>query len=170
MRPGVTLVEILLVIALLVALGSLVLPVTVEASRGRAFDSAAESVRGQLLLARAHAQSTGRPVEVAYIARPPRVAARFFDGASHEIPYAWADQALPGGVRIEPDQGPDDADARVPAGDAAAAELTLAVFTPDGSALLAAAALIRDDHGREARLAVNPWTGLPASEADGQQE
>ncbi len=149
-------------IAILLAIGSLVLPVTVEASRGRAFDSAAESVRAQLLLARVHAQSTGQPVEVAYIAQPPRVAARFFDAESPEIPYAWADLALPGGVRIEPDPQPDEL--------LAAERFTLAVFTPDGSALLAAPALIRDDHGRQERLAVNPWTGLPALAAGGPKE
>lgn len=58
-RRGVTLLELLLAIALLLALGAIVLPPLFVRLNERAFESSAEIVRNQLLLARAHAQITG---------------------------------------------------------------------------------------------------------------
>jgi type II secretory pathway pseudopilin PulG len=78
-RRGVTLLELLLAIALLLALGGLVLPALFDRLTERAFESSAEIVRSQLLLARAHAQAAGEPVEVLFETDPPRVAARRFD-------------------------------------------------------------------------------------------
>ena len=40
--------------------------------------------------------------------------------------------------------------------------LRLAVYMPDGSALLVQSVWIRDDHGRRGKIEVNPWTGLPS--------
>ena len=42
--------------------------------------------------------------------------------------------------------------------------IRLALFMPDGSAVLAEPVWIRDEHGRRGRLAVNHWTGLPSFE------
>ena len=168
-----TFLELLLAIAILVALGSLVLPVVGPGMRQRAFDSSADAVRGQLLLARAHAQATGRPVEVTYRGGPPRVTAAYFemepgddtDARPAPITYSWAERPLPAGVRIEKEPGliiePPPDTARETTGTTPA---RLAVFTPDGSALLAGTVWIGDDHGRIGRLSVDPWTGLPAFE------
>ena len=80
-RRGVTLLELLLAIALLLAVGGLVLPALFDRLTERAFESSAEIVRSQLLLARAHAQATGEPIEVLFATDPPRVAARRFDAS-----------------------------------------------------------------------------------------
>ena len=40
----------------------------------------------------------------------------------------------------------------------------LAVYMPDGSALLSRTVWISDDHGRQGKIQVNPWTGLPSFE------
>jgi type II secretory pathway pseudopilin PulG len=77
-RHGLTLLEILLALVLLVALGAIVLPSLIEALHERAFESAADVTNEQLMLARAHAQATGEAVEVTYNAGTKQVEARFF--------------------------------------------------------------------------------------------
>jgi type II secretory pathway pseudopilin PulG len=210
-RRGVTLLELLLAIALLLALGGLVLPALFNRLPERAFESSAEIVRSQLLLARAHAQATGEPIEVLFATDPPRVAARRFDASlvtlepqagdsdapdgqgepfevtplddeeapeALRIPEPWAERALADGVWIAESPGPAEGE---PAGFGVEAELLaagdedierddvprairLALFMPDGSAVLAEPVWVRDDHGRRGRLAVNHWTGLPSFE------
>ena len=78
-RRGLTLLEILIAIALLLALGALVLPTMMESLDERAFESAADVTLHHLLLARAHAQATGQPIEVLYHADPARLSARAFE-------------------------------------------------------------------------------------------
>lgn len=78
-RRGFTLLELLIVIGLVLGLGALVWPVMTKFQQERIFDSTVEIVRDQLMLARAHAQATGKPVEVIYLSQPPRVEARMFD-------------------------------------------------------------------------------------------
>ena len=163
-RRGITLLELLLAIGLMLALAGLVLPAVFSGLNERAFASSAEVVQSQLLLARAHAQMTGRPVEVTYDDRPPSVGARLFEltlepDESPEITANWAHRALVDGIRItdQPPEGesetPDDQQA-----------IRLAVYLPDGSALMGRAVWVHDEHGRRGRLWVNPWTGLPGFE------
>ena len=78
-RRGFTLLELLIVIGLVLGLGALVWPAMTKFQQERIFDSTVEIVRDQLMLARAHAQATGKPVEVIYLSQPPRVEARMFD-------------------------------------------------------------------------------------------
>ena len=80
-RRGLTLLELLIAISLVVALGAIVLPAMTGVQSQRAFDSTVQIIRDQLLLARAHAQSTASPVEVIYYSHSPRVEARLFDPA-----------------------------------------------------------------------------------------
>jgi type II secretory pathway pseudopilin PulG len=212
-RRGVTLLELLLAIALLLAVGGLVLPAMFDRLTERAFESSAEIVRSQLLLARAHAQTTGEPIEVLFEGDPPRVAARRFDAAlaaldpragaadapgprgsddeplevlsmdDGEAPDAlrirepWADRLLADGVWIadrggisdgepaglEVEAGPDAAGGVFDQDDAPRT-IRLALFMPDGSAVLAEPVWVRDDHGRRGKLTVNQWTGLPSFE------
>jgi type II secretory pathway pseudopilin PulG len=173
-RRGVTLLELLLAIALLLALGALVVVPLLDRMNERAFESSADIVTTQLLLARAHAQATGEPVEVRYESAPPWIAARIFDpllgGDDDElaetlrIPEGWAERGLVDGVRLtdRPDVleslGPDESQQETPQ------TIRLAVFMPDGSALLGRTTWIIDDDGRLGRLDVNGWTGLPAFE------
>ena len=210
-RRGVTLLELLLAIALLLALGGLVLPALFNRLPERAFVSSAEIVRSQLLLARAHAQATGEPIEVLFATDPPRVVARRFDASlatlepradasdapdgqnepfevtslddeeapeALRIPEPWAERVLADGVWIAERPGLPEGE---PAGFGVEAQLLaagdedverdevprairLALFMPDGSAVLAEPVWVRDGHGRRGRLTVNHWTGLPSFE------
>ena len=212
-RRGVTLLELLLAIALLLALAGLVLPALFDRLTERAFESSAEIVRSQLLLARAYAQATGEPIEVLFESDPPRVAARRFDvglvdperggeapgeenlrdepfGVTSlddeqapetlRIPEPWADRVLADGVWIadrsgfaEEGTGGLGAATGIRAaggeeleikGDETLRTIRLALFMPDGSAVLAEPVWIRGAHGRRGRLTVNHWTGLPSFE------
>ncbi|MHC4142412.1 MAG: prepilin-type N-terminal cleavage/methylation domain-containing protein [Planctomycetota bacterium] len=212
-RRGVTLLELLLAIALLLALAGLVLPALFDRLTERAFESSAEIVRSQLLLARAHAQATGEPIEVLFETDPSRVAARRFDvglvdlgpegdarGEENltdepfevtslddeqapetlRVPEPWAERVLADGVWIadrsglaEEGSGGFGAEAGFRAagddrieieGDETPRTIRLALFMPDGSAVLAEPVWIRDEHGRRGLLTVNHWTGLPSFE------
>jgi type II secretory pathway pseudopilin PulG len=172
-RRALTLIELLLAIGLLLVLGGIVLPSVFTGLRERTFESAAEVIRNQLLLARAHSQATRRPVEVRYDDRPPRsarVGARYFpvqnaDALADDqeqpvdlvIVEGWADRGLPDGLRLT---DPQDDDSQ----DDGPQVIRLAVYMPDGSALMARSVWILDDQGRQGRLQVNPWTGLPSFE------
>jgi prepilin-type N-terminal cleavage/methylation domain-containing protein len=213
-RRGMTLLELLLAIALLLAVGGLVLPALFDRLTERAFESSAEIVRSQLLLARAHAQATGEPIEVLFKTDPPRVAARRFDvrlvsveqrsgvpessdveSSSDErldvvllgdeealetlrIPEPWAERLLADGVWIADRSGVSQeglagasgqAEIRVAGDEELVGEETprtirLALFMPDGSAVLAEPVWVRDDHGHRGRLTINQWTGLSSFE------
>ena len=198
-RRGLTLIELLLAIGLVLIVGGLVLPSVFTGLRERSFETAGDVVRNQLLLARAHAQVTRRPVEVVYVNVPPRgpgIRARYFlvdapgpsierstgrtasgaSGASEADPFpmddqwrtnpdqaiveGWADRDLPDGLSLT--DRADDAESDRTETDPVM--LRLAVYMPDGSALLVQSVWIRDDYGRRGRIEVNPWTGLPSFE------
>lgn len=63
-QRAVTLIELLIVLALLVAIAALALPTTLETVARRQFESNVDSLLGQLRLARNHARSTASAVEV----------------------------------------------------------------------------------------------------------
>jgi Tfp pilus assembly protein FimT len=60
----VTLIELLIVLALLAAIGALALPTTLETLSRRRFESDVDALIGQLRLARTHARTTASAVEV----------------------------------------------------------------------------------------------------------
>ena len=217
-RRGLTLLELLLTIGLLLAMAALALPTVLKGFGERAFESSSEVARHQLLLGRAHAQAAGQPVEVTYYSPPSRIEARLFraglrgfdqrqyrraarsadDGLNDEllfgdeksdpealIPEGWASRHLANGVWIT-DRPPSRASG-FDEGELAAVEgdrqprdglseprrrIRLAVFLPDGSALLGEPAWIGDADGRLGKIQVNPWTGLPSfqrlAQAEGQ--
>ncbi|MCZ6493597.1 MAG: hypothetical protein O6933_05900 [Planctomycetota bacterium] len=217
-RRGLTLLELLLAIGLLLAMAALALPTVLKGFGERAFESSAEVARNQLLLGRAHAQAAGQPVEVTYYSPPSRIEARLFraglrgieqgqpqaarsadDGLSDPpsfsdeeesdpeplIPEGWASRLLANGVWITdrpPGRGPrfDEGGLAAVEGDRQPRDglseprrrIRLAVFLPDGSALLGEPAWIGDADGRLGKLQVNPWTGLPSfqrlAQAEGQ--
>ena len=208
-RRGLTLLELLMAIGLVVALGALVFPTMMGRQRQRTFDSTIQIIRDQLLLARAHAQATGIPVEVMYYSDAPHVEARMFrperaasrfgnaDGSAAMldfpeepdedllIPEGWAYRHLAEGVHVnrtppqelqdgsdEPfgsfddDLGADFDDASASLGlDQPPRTIRLAVFLPDGSALLGEGVWVVENDGRARRSEVNPWTGLPIFDA-----
>ncbi len=178
-RRALSLLELLLALSLLLAISALVLPVALESLRERAFGANAENVRNQMLLARAHAGASGRPVEIFYEPSPSRIEARYFEvdvadeSASDldrepepapapidPIVESWADSLLPEGFTISAAQ----------AEDAPPGPLRLAIFMPDGSALLSRPVWLGDAHGRQAKLTINPWTGLSSQERSAASE
>jgi prepilin-type N-terminal cleavage/methylation domain-containing protein len=214
-RRGLTLLELLIALSLLVALGAIAFPAVMRQFDGRAFDAAADVAVNHLLLARAHAQSSRQPVEVIYVPQPAHLEARLFEPALAEVddiviaepidPEAddastafafefdaedeerlaiaagWAWRALPDGVELSrrpPDEEEmekedlyDDLvmefEEEMEAWEEASDEPTtfrIAVFLPDGSALIGEDAWLRGADGRIGRLSVNPFTGLPVFE------
>ncbi|UCD76493.1 MAG: prepilin-type N-terminal cleavage/methylation domain-containing protein [Phycisphaerales bacterium] len=225
-RRGFTLLELLIAIALLLALGALSLPAIMGQLDERRFESAVELTTSHLLLARAHAQATGRTVEVLYRFPPARLEARIFqpgemsegdpsDWPSNEgiagdeegeetgyyslewdeeqntaglIHEGWALRALPAGIRLS-SAPPDGAEGLLaewsefeeeswgegfsPPVEPMPAEedddpvtIRLAVFLPDGSALICEPAWLWDRNDHLERLTVNPWSGLPQIQDD----
>jgi type II secretory pathway pseudopilin PulG len=75
---GITLIELLIAIAILLAIGAIVTPIMVRTLDERRFESAAEQIELHLLLARSYAQRTGTPVVVQYHPDSHRIAAQRF--------------------------------------------------------------------------------------------
>lgn len=139
---GVTLIELLIAIVLLVGMTAIVLPNLTPIWNEQSFTSGVDRLRDLLLLARAEAQAGGRPVEVRWDAGTNQVTARrfipelprdvaigepFFDDAPAQneetiIPDPWATLVLPVGVhitRVRDDDGDgvhDDLAAEAPGG------------------------------------------------------
>lgn len=100
-RRGFTLLELLIVIGLVMAIGALVWPAMMNSQRNRIFDSTVEIVRDQLLLARAYAQASGKPIEVIYQSDPSRIEARMFE------PILRAMQENGSGILVSTEQDDD---------------------------------------------------------------
>lgn len=195
---GLTLFEILLALALLVAMAALALPSVMSSLNERAFIAASDLLKDQLLRARAYAQAEGKPVEIRFVATSNLVESRLFrpgrgadlrdgvfagetftfddeDDADLVISGGWALRDLP--PRIVLSRTPPrettlsddeleflvgfDPDQEEMAREEAQAAIRLAVFLPDGSALLGAPVWLSDEDGRVGRLGVNTFTGLP---------
>ena len=204
-KRSLTLLETLVALVLLLAIGALVFPSLVATLDERTFESAADETNDQLMLARAHAQATGTPVEVTFSADTSRVQARLFvgflpgmttspnaartpsggnsypnpaaaDAADQSIiPEAWAIRYIGRGVRftarppaaLTNKTQNRDSDELLPGEYETLEDLgkgqsvRLAVFMPDGSALLGDKVWINDDKGRLGVFTINPWSGVP---------
>jgi prepilin-type N-terminal cleavage/methylation domain-containing protein len=227
-RRGLSLVEILVSVAIVLAVAAVAVPWTAGWLGGRELDQAEDQLSMQLMMARAAAREEGRPVEVVadLEGRGQRVRARFLDGLpvddaglssdtgdrgsdtddefgefatgdrdddrAPSIDASWARLELPPGVRlavgadgfrrsVRGDDGPafstrldapaavdpldavDDAD--TDAGDdavaTAAGGTTLAIFLPDGTAIVAPVFMLRTDSGRMRAMQVDRATGRP---------
>jgi hypothetical protein len=206
-RRALTLLEVLIALTLLVALGAIAFPAMMRSLGGRAFDATGDVIVNHLLLARATAMEQGELIEVAYLTEPARLVARRFEPALLEAPAApgaeegfgapptwdtawtaedeapapiaegWAVRALPRGLELR-NQPPASLDENDPEAMLAAMEaealdeaapeqapMRIAVYLPDGSAMIAGDFWLLDEEGRSARLRVSPWTGLPALES-----
>lgn len=95
-QRGLTLIELLIVIALILMVGAvMVRPVLNQVDRW-AFESAVDELRGQLLLARGEAIATGRAMEVRYEPRTRRVEVRRFEAGQRAIGQSEQRQAMRG--------------------------------------------------------------------------
>ena len=107
-RRAVTLLELLIVIALLLAIGALVAPAMIQQLREQSFTSAQDDLGQQLSLARSEAQRRGEMIEVIYDGDPPRIVVRAFDpdrqGASG---FARSSAAGFGNAGADENDGPD---------------------------------------------------------------
>ena len=209
-KRGLTLLETLIALVLLLALGALILPAMMDSLDERTFESAADVTNEQLMMARAHAQATGSPVEVTYKANTSEVQVRLFtpwlagfqssstqDSAYGEtspvgpvapqenegstattgvIEQSWACRALGRGMHMS-SRPPASSDSQSAMQDeqtngrgddreswndlGKGQDIRLAVFMPDGSALLGDPVWLNDDKGRCGLLSINPWSGLP---------
>lgn len=242
-RCGLTLLEVLIVLVLLAALGAIVAPVVLDRLDERAFEAAADTTNEQLMMARAHAQATGEPVEVTYSPVTGNVQARVYapwdtendlgaiepgtsplaavafgqrssiddrssSRSSHSaeasdahtastsdhddsalngnsIAEAWATRTLGRGMRINthpPFVAGADGEAAgeeicLPDGTMITVapeedfetlddlehgqEVRLAVFMPDGSAMVGDELWLDDGRGRYGKISINAWSGLP---------
>lgn len=198
---GITLIELLIAIAILLVIGAIVTPRMIRTLDERRFESAAEHVELQLMLARSYAQRMGEPVEVRYHPDSRRIIARRFmqtndeldednsrvpaarregarnadsigafdddDDDENAITEAWAERTLPRGITLsdERPQSAISAEGRAmrseedgfPALDTE--PIRLAVFLPDGSAMLTRTAWLTDNHDRLGRIRISAWTG-----------
>jgi type II secretory pathway pseudopilin PulG len=205
-RRSFTILELLIVIGLLAGLAAIVVPLVSSSLSERAFETAADSTGEQLMLARAHAQATGSPVEVSYNSAKAQVQARSMSAWLHPfqilppvsksapnviegdcpptpaddespdhqlISESWACRDLGKTVRIT-NHRPLQNDSSIGQSQTTSmdySELTrgsddvrLAVFMPDGSALMGSPVWFNDDDGRLGKLTINPWSGLPVFE------
>ncbi|MCA9284754.1 MAG: hypothetical protein KDA22_06050 [Phycisphaerales bacterium] len=76
LRRGVTLFEVLVAMAVLIALGALALPNLADMLDRRKLDNQVDEVVGQMMLARAKAQSDGSMVELVFLPRAGRMVVR----------------------------------------------------------------------------------------------
>ena len=236
-RRGLSLVEILVSVAIVLAVAAVAVPWTAGWLGGRELDQAEDQLSMQLMMARAAAREEGRPVEVVadLEGRGQRVRARFLDGlpvdgsgevsrdsaraadaddefgefgagdadafggAGDEAPAidaSWARLELPRGVRLavgadgfersvregeapafstradRPTRAADAAldrsrDAADALDDAAPAGTTLAIFLPDGTAIVAPIFMLRTYSGRTRAMQVDRATGRPRAVARG---
>jgi type II secretory pathway pseudopilin PulG len=196
MRRGWTLLELMIVIALLIALGAVAMPVAIDSLRERAFTSAADRIENQLLLARAYAQSGGEIVQVVYQPETSTIQAQRFDpdAAGRPAPASsqpaaafddqpaqpaalleagsWASQSLADGLSIvsrapqshDPATSLDAMMDRPQEPPPTTDVVRLAIYLPDGSALIADPVWLVDDDGRVGKFTLNPYTGVPRFE------
>lgn len=166
---GVTLLELLIVLALLVAIAAAIGPTMLSQLDERRFESALDVSERQFMLARAHAQATGQPVEVHYHANVDRayILARAMvmdnDEPADPLPFGWAERPLARGYTVT-DQRPEQRNGPGTIGGVddvptESSRVRLAVFLPDGSAIASGPRWLDDGDGRVARMNINPFTG-----------
>jgi hypothetical protein len=184
-RRSLTILEMLIALALLLAMAAIVAPSLLNTLEERAFETAADETNEQLMMARAHAQATGTPIEVTYSAGKSQVQARVFspmadvgaiaDSGGEPVHEPWALRFLGRGVRIVARKPvsesaavdpmvaelpiPDDVETLEDLGKGQ--DVRLAVFMPDGTALMSDRVWLNDAKGRLGVFTINPWSGLP---------
>lgn len=163
-RRGLTLVELLAVLAILVVLSGLAWPAVESRLEDARMDAAGRGLEAAIILARAEAQRRGTMVTLE--ARPGRDGQTILTlgGSGEPAARSVAPLAVIGsGVSLSRTPPAADAPAAVHAVPAAAAEaapepLTIARFMPDGTAM-APGPIYLSSAGRTVSYTVNRWTG-----------
>lgn len=211
---GLSFVEILAALAIVIAIAAVAVPWTFGWLGGRELDNAEDQLAMQLVMARAAAREEGRPVEVVATSASGRstIRARWMEellpdgGAARSeesdrpqradagdadddaIAANWADMDLPEGIELwledevpGEDPGTDldggladaadpaeraeaEADAAIDAMDDdgfARPAQVLAIFLPDGTAIVAPVLMLRTDAGVRRSLLIDRATGRP---------
>lgn len=190
-----TMLEVLIVLVLVGLIAGLVGPSMTSRLGAARVDGAASRVESALAEARAEAQETRRPVRVVAVVdekgRTGVTCEPVVSGEStsvstrpsmeHAFVKATRRVALPDGCTIEgvearrPTAHRSMGGLRAPImmGEPRAVEQpqskVLAVFLPDGSAMTSGAIRVRDREGRGSDVRVNPWTGVAALAAAGEE-
>lgn len=186
-RAGLSLIELLIAIGVVLAVAAIVVPWTMGWLGTRELDNAEDNLTMQMMMARAAAREEGRPVEV--------VAQR--DGASSTVNARWMLAREDGGDDEFERSGPRESDkspssinapwarVRLPHGISVAGESagrtgqgksggsgggggveggvpqTLAIFLPDGTVFFAPIFMLRTDAGSLRTMRVDHATGVP---------
>jgi len=152
---GLTLLELLIALSIVVAIGAIAIPFTFRAFERRESTAALDRFSMQLHLARSLARSEGVPLALEIDASGRRlniVAINPRDDFATEekveqAVQGWRRLVLPESVRL------------APLGEEEWLEATrLGVFMPDGHLMGFDAMAVVSDRGRK-RIEVNPWTG-----------
>jgi len=189
-RRGLSIVELLVAIGVVIAISAIVIPWTAGWLGGRELDNAEDNLAMQMIMARAAAREEGRPVEVVaeFDGVSSRVKARWMesgddagfarsgprdevDGASSDeagssIDANWASVKLPHGVRVALGLAAErEASAKRPVDDPdllpSARGETIAIFLPDGTVFFAPVFMLRTDAGSLRAMKVDRATGVP---------
>lgn len=194
-KRAFSLIELLIVVGVVVALGALVSVNLLDAAASAGFDEAARRIESAFVLARADAQRERRPLSVVAVegAKGVSLVLETFEpgaeGASGGQPSAAGEEraarrlvVLPRGVRIT-HEAPAAAEGGVAGGAgggvteesrrAGDERVRLCVMLPDGGAWSAATAYLRARE-RAAKIGVNRWTAgaviEPVADATGEPE
>lgn len=178
-RAGVTLLEVMVAIAIVVAIGALSLPFVSGTMDANRFASASDELVGHLLLARSSAQERGDALEVicrhdgrqlCLKAVSPAGAGEGEDeGSAADVTPGTIVSCftLPDGITLEPSPSADESGTEEDASanervDGLASWSRVAVYGTDGSVMLASAFRLCDESGRTATLRFDPFTGMPS--------
>lgn len=181
-----TIVEVLIALAIVGMLAAIVAAPMFSHMRGAEVEGAAARLQTALSDAQTEARESGRPVTVVavvtedgrtglstrHVASPDAESTQAKPGMEHAFARATRQVNLPQGVSIAgADRTPqpmrsiggmaapasEDAESQDPA-----QERTLAVFLPDGSAVVAGPIRVCGKDGRASEVRINPWTGVAA--------
>jgi len=187
-RRGLSLVEILVAIGIVIAIAAIALPWTLGWLGSRELDDAGDRIAMQMLMARAAAREEGRAVEVVASDTDGQrsIEARWIDLAGIDdgegvsrgdfltkdgfpqssIDAEWASFSLPHGMSlavdaVNDDEAPDASseDGANDDADGTFAGQTLALFLPDGTVLTAPIFMLRTDAGIARSMRVDRATG-----------
>jgi hypothetical protein len=180
-RFAFSLLELVVVLAILLAAGALVVPFTLAQLRRGELEESCRRIEAAAMLARAEAMREqavvelraawreGEPVELLVRRRrPSREAEGSAASDTKAIPVGrvLTEAVLPVGVRVLVDRSGDESGEEAEASDARGrpAEEILLVATPDGQVSCAGALRVVAERGRAMRVTINRWTGAATAE------
>ncbi len=183
MRRGFTILELLVSIGILLLLAAIALPYAWSALGRHELDAGEDHLTMQLVMARAAAREEGQAVEIValrdgvgaetlrarFIATSPATSEDADDeDAGHAdgeacIRASWARWTLPVGMTLDIQFAAqtDDDDEDTKSTEAASSVRTVALFLPDGTALIAPTLVLAMQGGTARSLSIDPVTGRP---------